>query len=154
MLGDYDVRGIQLGAPRFLELIGHSGPGYPAGVWEPLRVVPEREREHIELRSDRPVEPDPVASVPWIPLPPEALNPTPGRFVIQYRGGLGLEVVRDGSSSADPHRSWRRWLASAGLLMPWHRDHVRLRLLMSEPEAGALYRSGAAEAALIVVPAE
>ena len=120
--------------------------------WEGSRLEPPVRREHRTLVSDSVEPPDPTGAVDWIPPTPEEAVPTPPYFVIHFEGGLGVEVVAQGTDTASARVGrWDRAAHRVRRFSPRNWDRYRIRVVMPFAEAGALYRSLPDSIALVAV---
>lgn len=147
-LRSWTVEGVGAGVRRWRT----EDDGWRARRWEGARVEPPVERDRRVIVSDAVEPPDLAGAVDWIPPMPEDAVPVPRRFVIHYRGGMGLEVVAQESDSA---RFETRLLLRAEhrlrLLLPRNRDRYRIRVRMPAEAAGALYRALPDSSALLAI---
>lgn len=120
--------------------------------WEASRLEPPVILEHRTLVSDSVEPPDLTGAVDWIPPTPEEAVPTPPRFVIHFAGGLGMEVVAEGTDTLSTRVGlWDRAEHRVRRFFPRNWDRYRIRVVMPFAEAGALYRSLPDSIALVAV---
>lgn len=136
LLRSFEVFEPEVGRSRWAAW--SAAPGVPGpGPWTPEEMSPTRQRETRVVRPQEAGLPDPSGSVEWIPPRPEELNPDPTSLRVRYAGGLTLHLRAEDAPS-------RRWeLAADGDLV--------IRLRMSRPQLGLLFRSLPDSAVLVVV---
>lgn len=144
----WPVRDVVTGKRRF----ARAEPGwhllpYPGGA-----MTPPVRRERKEIVSDQVEPPDLTGAETEIPPTPEEAVPAPGRFVIRFQGGLGLEVVSEGDLTGPGFPFLRSVGHTLWRLLPGSRDRLRIRIRMDGEDAGALYRSFPEGSAFIAVP--
>ena len=131
---------------------GEEEEGWRTRRWDGARIEPPVERDRRVIVSDSVASIDLTAAEDWIPPTPEEAIPTPPRFVVHYLGGLGLEVLAAATDSVKPGaKLLDRVEHSLRSLLPRNWDRYRIRVVMSAPEAGALYRSLPDSSSLLAV---
>lgn len=119
-------------------------------VHEHGRLEPGRptDRYEIDVRPGDPGSPLPAAHVP---PPPEEAIPAPPTWLIQFDDGFDLEVVSGSVAGEDALTPgwWDGLLQAVGL----SRFHgTRLRLVLDDADAAALYRSLPPDISLLIAP--
>jgi hypothetical protein len=148
----FSVLEVEAGERRLGVGRGTPRDDWRTARWEESRIEPPVHREHRTLVSDSVEPPDLTGAVDWIPPTPDEAVPTPPRFVIHFGGGLGLEVVAEGTDSATIRAGlWARAEHRIRRFFPGNWDRYRIRVMMPLADAGALYRSLPDSTALVAV---
>lgn len=142
------VREVRVGARRFA---GSNG-GWHLEAYTGGTMTPTVRRERRVVVSDQVEPPDPSGAETEIPPTPEEAVPAPGRFVIRFAPGLGLEVVSADEPEGPAFPFARRAAHAFWRLLPGSRDRLRIRVEMDAAEAGSLYRSFPEGAAFVLIP--
>ena len=103
-------------------------------VWQGGALLPEPTRKRRVILSDSVDPPDPSGAVAFIPPTPEEETPAPPAFRIRFQDGFSILVRVEGRGRFERMGNWFH-------LAPWRRDELRLEVVMSPEEAGALYRA-------------
>lgn len=149
VLRDYEVLSVEAGRPT-VAFVDRSRRAADADRLPRVAAVePRCTPPRVEITAPRPGDEVPEPSIP--PQPDEAC-PCPRRFSIRFDTGFVLDVVpaMDGADAGGAGRGPAprlrdRWDAVAD-------PAPRLRLVLAEDDAGALYRSLPQGAGLIVRP--
>lgn len=160
-LRDYVVHGLELGGPRVL-FKPHALPrDWQGQIWNHGELDPPKDRENpelfIETLGDTAAAKSRTEEI-GIPPTPEEAYPVPPRYYVRYEGGLSLEVrLPTTADSLGLHLSlgqkigvWWNDLRSAAE----HRtsDRMRLRVVLSDEDAKALYRALPPATRLLIIP--
>lgn len=125
---------------------------WAARVHEHGRLEPGRSTDRYEVEV-RPGDPDSPLPEAHVPLPPEEAIPAPPTWLIQFDDGFDLEVVSASAVGEDTITPgwWDGLLQAVGL----SRFHgTRLRIVLEDADAAALYRSLPPDIRLLIVPPE
>jgi hypothetical protein len=146
VLHEYEVSGLEVGAPRILFFTRRAPAGWLDGIWTRGALDPARERDRLEIV----VNPDGSEKSPAEPpVPPaeEQERPVPAPYWIRFEEGYAVEVraqTPEGEECHNWHLAWRLGMLAkelAGALGVGGRDKERLVISMTEDDAAALYRS-------------
>ncbi len=150
LLRVHPVIAVPRPARRIAFLRREDDLSWVTGVHEHGRLEPGRpsDRYEVEVRPGDPDSPVPEARVP---LPPEEAIPAPPTWLIQFDDGLDLEVVSASVAGEDTLAPgwWEGLLQAVG----HSRFHgTRLRLVLDDEDAAALYRSLSPDIRLLIAP--
>jgi hypothetical protein len=147
-LRKYEVRQIRVGVPRVLFRESPAPKDWQDRIWTDPTLEPPRARDRLEIiaTGDSTTMPEPP-----VPLTPEEAFPAPANYRIRYAGGLALEVRSETPPASLPD-SLREDTSLLGRLRAWvnqarsvltdeERDALRVRIVMRNEDAAAIYRS-------------
>jgi len=150
VLRDYPIAAMAVGRPEVAFIPRTATAPVRGGVWHLDRLDPPRVFHRAEVLPPGPGE---EPATPPVPLEPSEACPAPDRYYLRFEDGLSIEVVQETSARMVPRLSfvqtalWR--LHDLGQSIS-PRPEIRLRIVMSGTEAGALYRSVPTPVQLVV----
>jgi len=144
VMRDYPILGAEIGMPTRLFIATAEATGdWRAPLRAGAQIDPRKTIGRIEMvpsgTADEPAE------IP-VPAAPEEALPAPERFVLRYEDGFTIEV-RSATAPEQPRGFWASLGSSLGGRLADAAEIAggarapRLRLVLSEGDAGALYRS-------------
>lgn len=164
ILREYPVRGISVGQSRARFRTVEGPSDWENRVWKGGALDPARRDERIEIIPPKPnangelPTPQPVN----VPLPEE--KPAPSDYCVRFSEGFSLEIASPGpevgpGAAAEPKGLRARferglngwWTSWQRFLQPSPDDRIRLRVMLDQEDARALYRSLPPEASFLVV---
>lgn len=150
LLREFRILAVTRPARRIAFFQREDDLSWVTGVHERGRLVPERPVDRTEI-AVRPGDPEFTPPPPRIPQPPEEAILAPPTYLIQFDDGLDVVVVSKSSAGEglDTPDRWVGFLQALGLA-PY--SGRRLRIILDDADAGALYRSLPADVSLLVVP--
>ncbi len=161
-LDDYAASALEWGVPEVLFVNRDPGADWDAAAISKGRLVPERDRDRIEVVAPPPAVTTPGAATPEPSPPPipkraEESYSVPSPYRIEFAEGVSLEVRAKGQGRRN-RSFFRRFGDALGLRLSdlgtavglGAGERVRLRVTLEAEDAASLYRSLPPDVGLVV----